>query len=50
MYGRCSQRPRGVSRGPLAAGLLGLLFESGRGHGIMFERIVCCQVELFVSG
>jgi hypothetical protein len=50
MFGRRSQRPRGLSRGPLAACLLGMRFESGRGHGIMFERIMCCQVELFVSG
>jgi len=50
MYGRRSQRPRGLSRGSLAACLLGLQFESDRGRGIIFERVVCCQVELFVSG
>jgi hypothetical protein len=44
-------RPRGLKRGSSAARLLGCRFETRRWHiYLSLGSVVCCQVEVFVSG
>ena len=46
-----SQWPRGLRRESTAARLLGLGFESRRGHGrLSLVSVVCCQVQIYASG